>query len=532
MMLSRKTPMARREARNYCRRCLAMMVFCVFAFCLAVPAAPRAAAIVDGTSAVEIVGGPHLTVIKGGASGGTGTAAASATGSALGAFLLAASGINMMVDSIEYSTTRYYGGEPYEAGNELWAYLYDLGGDIADWCMGVESSSEAAGGIYPGDSFTVPVSVFEASRNWALENLNFSNGSVSYRSNYFSSGDTVILLTPFSSSDWWINNYRISSLGFVFDLPDTPTSFFFETADGPASYTISWDASQHILTCTYVDNSLASHISSIAGSSSGSLKIDGQRISFTCDFLGFGFSAQSFNDSSFLVPCLLGSFTLSGSSPQLVAYSFGSSSFYSSNFFPITTSNDFITTFTETPVLDQPKTEDITITIPKELPTTQVGELTIPVITEITSTDLTEIGGEKDPSTDPQPGTGVTPSQITQAVKDALPVTGSQLGDDVLEETLGEPDTLGGVIITKFPFSIPWDIAKAIELLAAPPKTPRFEFDFFGPMDDLVGGFPGDTTIVIDFAEYEIVGVATRWLSTVFFIYALASGTKRMLWTS
>ncbi len=99
-------------------------------------------------------------------------------------------------------------------------------------------------------------------------------------------------------------------------------------------------------------------------------------------------------------------------------------------------------------------------------------------------------------------------------------------------EALTEPDSLGAVFISKFPFSIPWDIFRALKLLAAPPVTPRWEVDFLAPIADKVGGWNGDTTVVIDFGKYPIVGVVTRWLSTILFGYALASATKKLIWTA
>lgn len=113
-----------------------------------------------------------------------------------------------------------------------------------------------------------------------------------------------------------------------------------------------------------------------------------------------------------------------------------------------------------------------------------------------------------------------------------MPITGAAVGDQVVGEAMAEPESLGAVFISKFPFSIPWDVAKAIQLLAAPPVTPYWEVDFMQPIAGRVGGFQGSTTIVIDFGEYPIVGIATRWFSTLMFVYALASGTKKLIWTA
>lgn len=96
---------------------------------------------------------------------------------------------------------------------------------------------------------------------------------------------------------------------------------------------------------------------------------------------------------------------------------------------------------------------------------------------------------------------------------------------------LGLP-ALGAALITRFPFSIPWDIAKGIKLLAAPPKAPYFEVDFFEPIADRVGGWQGSTKIVLDFSQFEILGQLSRWTSTVGFCLMLAGATKRFIWTA
>lgn len=91
---------------------------------------------------------------------------------------------------------------------------------------------------------------------------------------------------------------------------------------------------------------------------------------------------------------------------------------------------------------------------------------------------------------------------------------------------------LGEALTSRFPFSIPWDIAKAIRLLAAPEKAPYFEVDFLEPLADDVGGWQGSTAIVLDFSQYAILGQLSRWTSTIGFCLALASGTKRLIWTA
>lgn len=98
-------------------------------------------------------------------------------------------------------------------------------------------------------------------------------------------------------------------------------------------------------------------------------------------------------------------------------------------------------------------------------------------------------------------------------------------------DELGLP-ALGEALTRRFPFSIPWDIARGITLLAAPAKTPHFEVDFYAPISGRVGGWQGDTTLVLDFSEFEVLGRLSRWTSTIGFCLFLASATKRFIWTA
>lgn len=96
---------------------------------------------------------------------------------------------------------------------------------------------------------------------------------------------------------------------------------------------------------------------------------------------------------------------------------------------------------------------------------------------------------------------------------------------------LGLP-ALGAALVSRFPFSIPWDVAKGVQLLAAPAQAPYWEVDLLAPISYRVGGWQGDTTIVIDMSEFEIIGQLSRWASTIGFCLLLAAGTKRLIWTA
>ena len=98
-------------------------------------------------------------------------------------------------------------------------------------------------------------------------------------------------------------------------------------------------------------------------------------------------------------------------------------------------------------------------------------------------------------------------------------------------DDLGLP-ALGQALTSRFPFSIPWDFFRAVQLLAAPAKAPYFEVDFMEPLADEVGGWKGSTKVVLDFSEYAIIGQISRWTSTIGFCLMLAGATKRLIWTA
>lgn len=96
---------------------------------------------------------------------------------------------------------------------------------------------------------------------------------------------------------------------------------------------------------------------------------------------------------------------------------------------------------------------------------------------------------------------------------------------------LGLP-SIATVITQKFPFSIPWDIARGIELLAAPPEAPRWSVDFMAPIAYRVGAWQGDTTVTLDMAEFPLVGQVCRWAFTIGFCLLLAAATKKLAWVA
>lgn len=129
---------------------------------------------------------------------------------------------------------------------------------------------------------------------------------------------------------------------------------------------------------------------------------------------------------------------------------------------------------------------------------------------------------------------------LEDVVAGTLEATMEAAGEAVVDPPVGEITdvddlglpALGQALTSRFPFSIPWDFFRAVRLLAAPAKAPRFEVDFMQPIEHRVGQWQGDTKVVLDFSEYDIIGQISRWTSTIGFCLMLAGATKRLIWTA
>lgn len=78
-------------------------------------------------------------------------------------------------------------------------------------------------------------------------------------------------------------------------------------------------------------------------------------------------------------------------------------------------------------------------------------------------------------------------------------------------------------LINKFPFCIPFDVYRAFSTLAAPAKEPIFIIPF--KMDN----FGINEEIEIDLTMFDVVWTILRWFLSVYFVYILAVGTKKLL---
>jgi hypothetical protein len=116
-------------------------------------------------------------------------------------------------------------------------------------------------------------------------------------------------------------------------------------------------------------------------------------------------------------------------------------------------------------------------------------------------------------------GVGTYTGTADDAITDYTTVTEAEAADET-------QTSLRGIIFSKFPFCIPWDIMAAFELIAAPAEAPHFEIDLFQDMDI---DFVGSTEIDFDMANYPIIGQVCRWTSTVGFCISLMLATSKLI---
>lgn len=79
---------------------------------------------------------------------------------------------------------------------------------------------------------------------------------------------------------------------------------------------------------------------------------------------------------------------------------------------------------------------------------------------------------------------------------------------------------LYGVVTTRWPFSLPWDIAHLINLVACEPIPPRWEF--------VLPEEFGEHTLEIDMAQYEDIMIIVRWFITFGFCFGIVLAIRKL----
>lgn len=117
-----------------------------------------------------------------------------------------------------------------------------------------------------------------------------------------------------------------------------------------------------------------------------------------------------------------------------------------------------------------------------------------------------------DPSTSPVPTPVPTPNPSPEY-------------EDV--ESLGLP-ALGDALMDKFPFCLPEDLGRLLNIFTAERQTPKWEVDLYEPLHGKIP-MQGDTMLIIDLGEYEEIGQITRWASVIGFCLFLLVVTKEFI---
>lgn len=77
---------------------------------------------------------------------------------------------------------------------------------------------------------------------------------------------------------------------------------------------------------------------------------------------------------------------------------------------------------------------------------------------------------------------------------------------------------------TKFPFSIPWDLKRQMDVFNVEPEAPVIHFDDTIP---IFGGIPIDFDI--DFAPFDFMATAARWFLVIVFDISIILGLRRLM---
>lgn len=532
-----KTPMARKEAWSYCRRCLAVMLCCVLVSSLTVRTAPRAKA----TAAVGSVATAIAT------SGGVAAVDMPGAATALLSLVQLGVDIDMRADEVfsEENVQKVEAAQRagYKYGWQLDAYLR---GETVDetakteWCSLVDTI-KGRGGIVAGDSISISAGLAETIRQWAVANMGLADGALEYQDYVAFDAEGAFQLTVVDTTE--LDEYTSSrAKSFTLPLDHLGSCVGFPAIDFDASYSAAIalvNDLAFLVTYALNDNNVSASLKMTPNFYNGAVSANGSRE-------GLRVIGLNNCETHEVLVVKLNEF-VNEPNRAVLFYSPAKSRFYAGVYYPtlgkvtVTSTNYYDLTESQVPAkitttitprgdLATPVAKDVVISVPSDVPVTDVGNWSVPDIGSLTGEDLLVGTEEKVP---PVAGTGVTAAEIEKAITDALPITGAIAGDQVVQDALAEPESLGAVFISKFPFSIPWDVVKAISLLAAPPVTPYWEIDFFSAMEGFNGFHArGDTTIVVDFERFEFLGQLCRWTSTLFFVYALALGTKRLIWTA
>lgn len=86
---------------------------------------------------------------------------------------------------------------------------------------------------------------------------------------------------------------------------------------------------------------------------------------------------------------------------------------------------------------------------------------------------------------------------------------------------------VGNLFTTKFPFSIPWDLAKQLSIFNVSPEAPKFVID--SPNFFKWGSFHYSINFTVDLGLFDPVAIALRWIGTIAFDVGCILGLRKFM---
>ncbi len=112
-------------------------------------------------------------------------------------------------------------------------------------------------------------------------------------------------------------------------------------------------------------------------------------------------------------------------------------------------------------------------------------------------------------------------SQLPEPVSPTYP-------DDLPHVDIDNPNKRS-LLLSKFPFCLPWDLKNLFSLFLAPAEAPRFEIDFIPPAFKSKVGIEGSTQFVLDMSDFPLVGKMSRFFSFLSACLGLILVSRRIM---
>lgn len=100
--------------------------------------------------------------------------------------------------------------------------------------------------------------------------------------------------------------------------------------------------------------------------------------------------------------------------------------------------------------------------------------------------------------------------------------------DDLPHVDIDNPNKRS-LLLSKFPFCLPWDLKNLFSLFLAPAEAPRFEIDFIPPAFKSKVGIEGSTQFVLDMSDFPLVGKMSRFFSFLSACLGLILVSRRIM---